>query len=632
MLTITDLSLRIAGRLLLDNASLSLPAGAKAGLVGRNGSGKTTLFRAITGDLAAETGSVFMPKGTKIGQVAQEAPGTEQALLDIVLAADSERAQLLAEAETATDAGRIADIQTRLVDIDAHSAEARAATILAGLGFDHAAQKRPASSFSGGWRMRVALAAVLFCEPDLLLLDEPTNYLDLEGTLWLESYLARYPHTVLLISHDRDLLNKAVSSIVHLQGGKLSFWRGGFDQFERQRAEKAELAEKTRVKQQAQRKHMEAFVERFRYKASKARQAQSRLKALERLQPVSAAVNEHVAPIRFPDPEKEVASPALALKHVSVGYSPGEPVLTGLDLRIDADDRIALLGANGNGKSTFAKLIARRLEAETGDITVAPNLKIAFFAQHQLDELRPKESAVEHVRRLMRDAGEAAVRGRVAQMGLATEKMNTEAENLSGGEKARLLMGLAAIDGANLLILDEPTNHLDIDSRASLIEALNTFSGAVILISHDRYLIEATADRLWLVAGGSVAPYEGDLTDYRKLVTGGAKASREPGGEVTTRDEKLSKAEARKAAAKKRDALKPLAKKIKQTEHLMERLRGRIQMIEVELADSALYENDPARAGDLAKQRSDLVDELDAAELAWLEDTETYEARLNTGS
>ncbi len=632
MLTITDLSLRIAGRLLLDHASVSLPSGAKAGLVGRNGSGKTTLFRAITGELTSETGSVSLPKGTRIGGVAQEVPGTEDALIDIVLAADTERAALMAEAETATGSDRIAEIQTRLIDIGAHSAEARAAAILAGLGFDQEAQKRPARSFSGGWRMRVALAAVLFSEPDLLLLDEPTNYLDLEGTLWLETYLSRYPHTVLLISHDRDLLNKAVSSIVHLQNGKLTLWRGGFDQFERQYAERVELAEKTRVKQAAARKHMEAFVERFRYKASKARQAQSRLKALERMGSVAAAINEHVVPIRFPEPKKAVASPAVAMRGISVGYAPGEPVLADLDLRIDADDRIALLGANGNGKSTFAKLIARRLEPEGGETTVAPNMKIAYFAQHQLEDLRADENPVEHVRRLMPLAGEAQVRARVAQMGLSTEKMGTKAKDLSGGEKARLLMGLAAFEGPHLLILDEPTNHLDIDSRAALIDALNSFAGAVILISHDRHLIEASADRLWLVADGSVAPYEGDLAEYRRLVTGGSKkqsngAAKEIGGE---RVKQKSKADRRREAAQRRDVLKLLSKKIKNAETLMEKLRGQIQAIETELADPALYDENPTKAGELAKRRSGLTGELADSERVWLEDTEAYEAELQT--
>ncbi|WP_379070698.1 ABC-F family ATP-binding cassette domain-containing protein [Mesorhizobium sp. UC74_2] len=620
MLIINDLSLRIAGRLLLDHASLTLPTGTKAGLVGRNGTGKTTLFKAITGDLASETGSISFPKNTRIGQVAQEAPGTEDSLLEIVLAADKERAALMEEEKTATDPNRIAEIHIRLADIDAHTAESRAATILAGLGFDEAAQARPASSFSGGWRMRVALAAVLFSEPDLLLLDEPTNYLDLEGTLWLENYVSKYPHTVLLISHDRDLLNRAVNSIVHLDQQKLSFWRGGYDQFERQLSEQQELQEKSRIKQEAQRKHLQSFVDRFRAKASKARQAQSRIKALERMKPIAALVNDSVKPFSFPEPVKTVASPIVALSGVEVGYTPGKPILKKMTLRIDADDRIALLGANGNGKSTFAKLLAGRLKAETGTMTIAPGLKVAIFAQHQLDDLRPDENAYEHVRRLMPDAPEAKVRARVAQFGLATEKMNTAAKDLSGGEKARLLMGLAAFDGPNLFILDEPTNHLDIDSRESLIHALNDFPGAVILVSHDRHLLEATADRLWLVKDGAVNPYDGDLDDYKTLVTGVSADRREK-----READKASKADRRREAAARRAALEPLAKEIRATEGLMDRLRKRIDLIEDELANPALYEKDPIKATRFAKERSELAAQLDAHEERWLTMSAEYE-------
>jgi ATP-binding cassette, subfamily F, member 3 len=620
MLIINDLSLRIAGRLLLDHASLTLPAGTKAGLVGRNGTGKTTLFKAITGDLSSETGSVSLPKNTRIGQVAQEAPGTEEPLIEIVLKADVERAALLAEEETATDPHRIAEIHIRLADIDAHSAESRAATILAGLGFDDEAQKRPASSFSGGWRMRVALAAVLFSQPDLLLLDEPTNYLDLEGTLWLENYVAKYPHTVLLISHDRDLLNRAVNSIVHLDQKKLTFWRGGYDQFERQLTEQRELQEKGRVKQEAARKHLQSFVDRFRAKASKARQAQSRIKALEKMKPIAALVDDTVRPFSFPEPVKTVASPIIALSGVDVGYAEGKPVLKKMTLRIDADDRIALLGANGNGKSTFAKLLAGRLKAEHGTMTVAPGLKVAIFAQHQLDDLRPEENAYEHVRRLMPEAPESKVRARVAQFGLATEKMNTPAKDLSGGEKARLLMGLAAFDGPNLFILDEPTNHLDIDSREALVHALNDFPGAVILISHDRHLLEATADRLWLVKDGGVNPYDGDLDDYKTLVTGVSANSREK-----REAEKASKAERRREAAARRAAAEPLAKEIRATEGLMDRLRKRIDTIEDQLADPKLYEKDPTSATQLAKERSDLSAQLARNEEKWLEMSSEYE-------
>ncbi|PSH63541.1 ABC-F family ATP-binding cassette domain-containing protein [Phyllobacterium sophorae] len=629
MLILDDISVRMAGRLLIDHASLNLPSGTKAGLVGRNGAGKSTLFKVITGELHAETGDFFLPKNIRIGQVAQEAPGTEDSLIEIVLAADAERTTLLAEAETATDPHRIADIHIRLADIDAHSAEARAGAILSGLGFDAEAQKRPASSFSGGWRMRVALAAVLFAEPDLLLLDEPTNYLDLEGTLWLEDYVRRYPHTVILISHDRDLLNSAVNSIIHLDQTKLTLWQGNYDQFERLRSEALELQQKQRTKQEAHRKHMEAFVERFRAKASKAKQAQSRLKALQKLKPISAVIEDHVQPFHFPEPEKVVASPIIAIESGEVGYAPGKPILRHLNLRIDADDRIALLGSNGNGKSTLAKLISGRLPLQGGKMTVAPNLKISFFAQHQLDDLIPEDNAIEHVRKLMPDAPEAKVRARVARMGLATVKMNTAAKDLSGGEKARLLMGLATFQGPNLLILDEPTNHLDIDSREALMHALNDFDGAVILIAHDRHLIEATMDRLWLVRDGGVAPYDGDLDAYRSLVLADAKAERTGNGKIATDEgQKLTKAEQRKLAAQKREALKPLQKKIQEAEAQVHRFQKKIDTLQTQLADPIIYTREPAKATQIGKEIGYAKSSLARAEEEWLTLSSEYEEAM----
>jgi len=626
MITINDISARIAGRLLIDHATVSLPEGTKAGLVGRNGAGKSTLFKIITGELSAETGSITIPKNARIGQVAQEAPGTEDALIEIVMAADKERAALLKEAETATDPHRIAEIQTRLADIGAHSAEARAATILAGLGFDHEAQLRPASSFSGGWRMRVALAAVLFSEPDLLLLDEPTNYLDLEGTLWLEDYVRRYPHTVIIISHDRDLLNTAVNAIIHLDQKKLTFYRGGYDQFERQKAEADELQMKAKAKSDAARKHLQSYIDRFRYKASKARQAQSRIKALERMGTVAAVIEDHVQPITFPEPERQPASPIVAISGGAVGYEPGKPILKSINLRIDADDRIALLGSNGNGKSTFAKLIAGRLNLQAGEMKLAPNLSVGFFAQHQLDDLVPNETPVDHVRRLMPQAGEAQVRARVAQMGLATEKMATAAKDLSGGEKARLLMGLSAFHAPNLLILDEPTNHLDIDSRRALIEALNDYNGAVILIAHDRHLIEATVDRLWLVNNGTVSVFDGDMEDYRSLVV--AAARKPDDKDKADAGAQVNKADQRKAAADKRASLAPLRKKINEIESLTKKLETLIQALDAELADPTLYEKSPAKAADKAKQRGEAAAKLSAAEEQWLELSAEYEEAM----
>ncbi len=626
MLQITDLTYRIAGRTLLERASVMLPSGAKTGFVGRNGAGKSTLFRLITGEAAPESGEIRMPKGLRIGQVAQEAPGTEQSLIEVVLAADVERTRLLAEAETATDPARIADIHMRLADIDAHTAEARAARILSGLGFDAEAQARPCSAFSGGWRMRVALAAVLFSEPDLLLLDEPTNYLDLEGTLWLENYVSRYPHQVLLISHDRDLLNKAVDSIVHLDQLKLTFYRGGFDSFDRQRREALMLQEKSREKQEAQRKHMQAFVDRFRAKASKARQAQSRLKMLEKMEPIAAIVETDALPISFPDPEGRLAPPIIRMENVSVGYG-DTTVLSRLSLNIDNDDRIALLGSNGNGKSTFAKLVAGRLERKSGEITKATKLKVAFFAQHQLDELVPADSPVAHVRRLMPDAPEAKVRARVARFGLPTSRMETPARDLSGGEKARLLLGLATFEGPHLLILDEPTNHLDIESREALVQAVNAFDGAVILISHDRHLVEACADRLWLVADGGVKAFDGDMEDYRRLVLQRDKGDRN-GRKGAAAEASLVEAapadprsdqEKRRDAAERRARLAPLRKEIQAAEKEMARLQEKIGRLDTALADPDFFLKDAERATKFARERAHLEKKLTRTEELWLE-------------
>jgi ATP-binding cassette subfamily F protein 3 len=615
MLHITDLTYRIGPRLLFEYAGVAIPASAKVGLVGRNGAGKTTLFRLITGALAPESGSIAVPRNTRIGEVAQEAPSGPEPLIDIVLAADTERAALLAEAETASDPHRIAEIQTRLADIRAHSAEARAAAILAGLGFDAEAQRRPCASFSGGWRMRVALAAVLFAEPDLLLLDEPTNYLDLEGTLWLETYLARYPYSVILISHDRDLLNRAVDTIVHLDHGKLTLYRGGYDSFDRQRRERQALEARMAKKQAEQRRHMEAFVERFRYKASKARQAQSRLKALEKMQPIAALADDSVTPFRFPEPAKPIAPPIVVMEGVAVGYVPDRPVLTGLNLRIDDDDRIGLLGANGNGKSTFAKLLAGRLQPSAGRMVRPGALEVAYFAQHQLDELNPSRSAADHVRALMPDAPEAKVRARVGAMGFVTAKMDTPARDLSGGEKARLLLGLATFRGANLLILDEPTNHLDIDSREALIQALADFPGAVILISHDRHLVETSVDQLWLVADGTVKPFERDVHAYRQIVL-----SQRPSGAVARgiHARQNGVAERRKLAAERRAETAPVRKKIREVEALIETLQNEIATLDLKLADSSVYSR-PDQAAALAKALAEAARRLADSEDKWLE-------------
>jgi ATP-binding cassette subfamily F protein 3 len=614
MLHVNELTYRIGDRLLLDRASFAVPDGARVGIVGRNGSGKTTLFRILQGEVATEGGSVALPRGVRIGAVAQEAPGGPERLIDVVLAADTERTALMAEAEGA-DGLRRAEIETRLVDIGAHSAPARAAAILHGLGFDAEAQGRPCSSFSGGWRMRVALASVLFTEPDLLLLDEPTNYLDLEGTLWLYDYLARYPHTVLIVSHDRDLLDTAVDHILHLDRGKLTLYRGGYTNFARQLAERQALQSKMRVKQEAERKHLQAFVDRFRAKASKARQAQSRIKRLARLEPIAAVVEDATLGFDLPSPERPLSPPLVAMEGVAAGYD-GRAVLARLNLTLLPDDRIALLGANGNGKSTFCKLVGGRLPPLAGEIRRSQKLVPAYFAQHQLDELAEAATPYRHVAALMPEAPEAKVRARCGRLGFPGQKADTPVSALSGGEKARLLMGLAAFGGPHLLILDEPTNHLDIDSRAALMEAINDYEGAVILVSHDRFLIEACADRLWLVAGGTVKPFDGDMDDYRRLVLSGelepARRGRAAEGSPSSRNDD------RRAAAERRAALAPLRRRVEAVEARIARLSEVIGKIDAALADGTAFRTDPAKAGDLAKKRTEAAEALASAEEEWL--------------
>ena len=610
MLSITDISVRLAGRLLIDQSSAQITPGSRVGLVGRNGTGKSTLFKVIRGELAAEHGSVTLPPRWSVGSLAQEAPDGPESLITVVLKADLERDALLREAETAQDPHRIAEIQTRLVDIDAHSAPSRAAAILSGLGFSAADQQRACSEFSGGWRMRVALAATLFAAPDLLLLAAPPNYLDLEGTLWLEDHLAHYPRTVIVISHDRDLLESSVDQILHLDRGKLTLYRGSYSSFEEQRAARELLDAKAVKRQEAERARLQSFVDRFKAKASKARQAQSRVKMLERLKPITALVTQDVQEISFPPPEKTLSPPIIAVDNVSVGYDPEKPVLTRVTLRVDNDDRIALLGANGNGKSTLVKLLAGRLAPFSGRSTRADKLSIAYFAQHQLDELNFDASAYDHVRKLMGgEAPESKVRARAGALGFSGKAADTPAGKLSGGEKARLLLGLATFFGPNMIILDEPTNHLDIDSRAALAEAINEFPGAVIMVSHDRYLIEACADQLWLVADRTVKTYDGDLEDYRRVVLSAANAD-SPQRERSETAEKPQRA---------RDNRGPLKKRIAEAEAEIARVTEIIAKIDAALSLPDIFTRDPKQATQLSKARANAADALTRAEEQWLE-------------
>lgn len=624
MLHINDITYRIGDRLLFEEATVAVPAGHKVGLVGRNGAGKSTLLRMILKEIGPESGEINVQQTARVGHVGQEAPGGPESLLETVLTSNAELTALTAEAETATDPHRIAEIHTRLADIGAHSAESRAATILAGLGFDEEAQARPCSSYSGGWRMRVALACVLFNEPDLLLLDEPTNYLDLEGVMWLENFLRSYPYTVIIVSHDRDLLNKAVTHIVHLENGKLNSYTGGYDRFEELRRQLSERQMALKSKQEAERRHIQAFVDRFRYKESKAKQAQSRLKALERMKPIATIVEAHTVPFTFPKPEP-LSSPLIALEEASVGYEVDHPILKKLELRVDMDDRIALLGANGNGKSTFAKLLADKLKPMDGKLRKSRKLEIGYFAQHQLDELMPKASPYDHLAKMMPDAIEAKVRARLGAFGFGVDKADRPVESLSGGEKARLMFAIATFKKPQLLILDEPTNHLDVDSREALAHAINEYDGAVLLISHDRHLVNACVDRLWLVEGGDVKRFDGDLDDYRRHLLAARAGERAEKRGAKAPD---SKKVARQAAADERKRLAPYKRAVERAEAAVDKLEGQKATIEAKLADPALYQDQSAtatkRVTDLQMKLGDVKARLEEAEMDWMSAEEAF--------
>ncbi|QPO10480.1 ABC-F family ATP-binding cassette domain-containing protein [Thalassospira sp. A40-3] len=634
MLQITDLTYRIGGRVILDRVSLTIPDGHKVGLIGRNGAGKSTLLKLISGDLPGDGGDIVLSKRARMGVVSQEAPAGSRSLLETVLAADTERADLLAEAETTTDPHRIAEVHTRLADIEAHTAEARAAAILSGLGFDGDAQQRPCDDFSGGWRMRVALAATLFLRPDLLLLDEPTNHLDLEATIWLENYLINYPGTIILISHDRDLLNRVVKSIAHLHDGTVTLYGGNYDKFAKTRREQMELASKHYEKQIAQQKHLQSFIDRFRAKASKAKQAQSRVKMLEKMGPAIPVVEDRGISFDFPSP-KELPPPLINIHDGDVGYEEGKPILRNISLRIDMDDRIALLGANGNGKSTLAKLLADRLQLMSGEKHASNKLRIGYFAQHQTDELRGDETPYQHMASLMPDVIEHKVRAQLGRFAFEGAKGDTKVKDLSGGEKARLLFALMTLDAPHMLILDEPTNHLDIDSRDALNHALNAYEGAVIIISHDPYLIEACADRLVLVADGTVTSFDGDVAEYRQYLLDRARMERRAnknGGEDGNGNGKPAKRDRkaeRQQAAEKRKVAAPIKREVEKLEKQMEKLSERKAAIEEKMADPTLYEDANAqKLSDIQKELGQIENDLAMVEQKWLDKQEEYDAMV----
>lgn len=630
MLTISGLDYRIGARTLFENASAQISSGWKVGLVGRNGTGKSTLLRLIKDEIEHPTtdSAIRLSQGAKLGWVAQEVAPSDETILDVVLAADTERHDLMREVETAEAPDRIAAIHERLVDIDAWSAEARAAEVLMGLGFSDADQRRATREFSGGWRMRAAIAGILFAQPDLLLLDEPTNYLDLEGAAWLESYLKKYPHTVIVVSHDREMLNRCVTHTMALEHKRLTLSPGGYDAWLKLRAAKLAQLESQRAKQEADRAHLQAFVDRFRAKASKARQAQSRVKMLERMQEISIPIAERTTPFSFPTSDDKLAPPLLELREAALGYGEEALILSDVSLQLDPEDRIAIVGANGQGKTTLVKSIAARLPLMGGDRAAPRSIRIGYFSQDQMDELTAGETVLDHVRAaLPLDTPVAKQRAVAAEMGFSHEKVDTKIEQLSGGEKVRLLLGLMAMERPHILILDEPTSHLDIDSREALIYALNDYRGAVLLITHDVYLAEGTADQLWLVKDGRATRYDGDLNDYRRLILQADRAG--PGANQDAPKAaapKHDKAEQRRRASDARKAAAPLKKKVQAAEAQMEKAAADIAAIDLELSKPGQGAD---HIQDLMKKRAVAQDQAEQAEHDWYEASEQYEAMVS---
>ncbi|HVQ07621.1 MAG TPA: ABC-F family ATP-binding cassette domain-containing protein [Allosphingosinicella sp.] len=620
MLSLNAITVRLGGRLILDRASAALPPGSRVGLVGRNGAGKSTLMRVVAGLIEADEGAAEMPRAARIGYIAQETPAGPATPFETVLAADVERAHLLHDAETTHDHHRLAEIHERLNAIAAHAAPARAARILVGLGFDEDAQQRPLDSFSGGWRMRVALAALLFSAPDLLLLDEPSNHLDLEATLWLEDFLRSYRATMLIVSHERDLLNNVVDHILHLEGGKTNLYVGGYDAFERQKAERQAQQSAMRARQVAEREKLQAFVDRWRAKASKAKQAQSRVKALARMQPIAEAASDPSLTFDFPSPA-ELKPPLITLDMAAVGYAPGKPVLQRLNLRLDPDDRIALLGRNGNGKTTLARLLAAQLPAMEGAMTASAKLRVGYFTQYQVEELDREDTPLEHMSRLMPKASPSAVRAQLGRFGFSGDKATMKVARMSGGERARLALALITRDAPHMLILDEPTNHLDVDAREALVQALNDYSGAVVVVSHDRHMLALTADRLVLVDGGTAVDYAGSLDDYTDLILKG------DGGAIAKDAPRGSRKDERRAAAEARERSQKLRKTALAAEQDIARLEARKTALERAMFDpaSASPEDAALAMSVLMKRHAEAAAALAAAEARWLAASEAIE-------
>ena len=616
MLKLSDITVRLGGRVILDGATAALPPGSRVGLIGRNGAGKSTLVRVIASQLEPDAGRAEMPKGSRLGYIAQEAPHGDMTPFETVLAADVERAALMVESETCEDPDRLGEVYERLMAIDAYTAPARAASILVGLGFDEEMQQRTLDSFSGGWKMRVALAALLFSEPDVLLLDEPSNHLDLEAVMWLEDFLKGYKATIVVVSHERDFLNNVVDHILHLQGGKVTLYPGGYDAFERQRAERLAQIEAARANQAVQREKLQSYIAKNSARASTAKQAQSRQKMLAKMQPIAESFNDPTLSFGFPNPT-ELRPPLITLDMASVGYSE-VPILKRLNMRLDPDDRVALLGRNGNGKTTLARLLAAQLTPMDGDMASSSKMKVGYFTQYQVEELDTEDTPLEHMTHMMKGATPAAVRGQLGRFGFSGEKATTKVGRLSGGERARLALALITRDAPHLLILDEPTNHLDVDAREALVQALNDYSGAVVLVSHDRHMLELTADRLVLVDDGTAREYDGSLDDYIALVLG--SSAKNNGGKGPKKD--------KKAAAAARDRETAMKKTIRDIEADTARFTTELNAVDTAMADPKNAEPRFSRLSmtELLKRRAEVEAKLATSEAKWLEASEALES------
>lgn len=603
MIDINDITVRIGSKVLLDHASAHISDSQKVGLVGANGCGKSTLFRVLLGQQETETGDVYFPRGSRVATVAQEQNDIDIHILDFVLAADKERTELLARLQNASEF-ELAEIHERLNLIGAASAEGRASAILNGLGFDNADFHRPVREFSGGWRMRLALAAALFQPSDILLLDEPTNHLDLEASVWLENHLRKYAGTLLLISHDKYILNDLCDYIIHFEDRKLNTYSGNYDTFRRTRSMQRELQARQIEKQEARRRHLQSYVDRFRYKASKAKQAQSRIKMLEKMEVIAPLAGEYSSHFNFPEPA-ELAPPLITLEDVSAGYG-DNVVLKKLSLRIVNNDRIALLGANGNGKSTLAKLLSGRLKPLSGTVKASQKLEVGYFAQHQSEELPLEQTPAEYMSSLMPGVPEPKVRAHLASFGLNQEKSVTQIARLSGGEKARLLFAVMTRKAPALLILDEPTNHLDIEGREALVDALNAYGGSVILITHDLHLIELIADDLWLVKNHLCKPYQGDLEDYKRSLLEDKKTTEKPEPKKSNNYFEI----------------KQLNSELKRLEKLLERLNVQRENMESRFAEEQTAEALIALQKDFSALQKQIAD----TENLWLEVSTRLEA------